>query len=1784
MKRVYQQIIKEANKGDMTKETAAKMIKFLQALEDEQQEIAIIGMAAVYPAAEDVNLFWNNIRNGNDYFTDFPQSRKLMLMNYLEKKDIEDGEDTFIKGAFLDDIDSFDCNFFHITPNDADIMDPNQRLFLQNVYHTIEDAGYINTIEGTRTGIYLGFSNDLRQKYLEFISELDSKSIRYSVAGNLESIIPSRISFFKDLKGPAVLVDTACSSSLVALHLACEAVRRGECDQAVAGGIKLNLLPLNTEEKIGIESSDGKTRPFDKDSDGTGIGEGIASVMIKPLKQALADKDHIYAIIRGSAMNQDGKSSGITAPNVDSQEDVLVRAWKNAKINPEELGFVECHGTATQLGDTIEIEALTNAFKKFTNRKQICGISATKSNIGHLYEASGITGVIKAVLCLKNKQIPQIANFNIPNDKINFENTPLYVVDKLTNWKKESYHRICGVSSFGFSGTNCHMVLEEAPEEEANAENENAGLNIFTISAKSKESLLQYIQDYKKYLLTSVQYSIREICCNTNRCKEQFQYRVAILAASKTDLYNKLNQISEDKLEGEDIFYGMPYVVYDTSKIRSGSDITAFRQQELTEQSEAVLVSMQDNDMDVIKHKLAELAGLYAAGAVINWNAFYREQIRKIPLPLYPFAKESHWVSFRDTEKITAQNKQKVLHPLVEQLIAELVDEDVYMSKLSPSTHFVLRDHIVIGMNVIAGATHLEVLRYIGWRYFETNQLELNKLEFQMPVFCNPDSYRNVFISVKRRGESVLVTMCSKDDNQEINTHLTCEVKPSYEEEAEILPIQEYMDHASEVININQNDLTKGFIEFSNNWLTYKTLYKTEEYMVGELELPGEFQNQLEIFYLHPGLLDLGINSFSLTIGKRYLPFSFENVKVYGPTPSHFYSFTRYKDVVIEGETIHFDVKLADDSGKVFLEVNNYVMKKVYSFKRLLQPNNFYSQAELEEAGKISHAAAMGKTIAVVHRQENDLYLRLIKQLTDHKNYIVDSNLCTLEIKQESENAHLLPEDQYKIMAEQWVSEGAHTIVYLLDCNKGLFEADKLEYNYNSIEQLFLVMKALAALQGEEQIRLFVVGKSDYEECKDDKAINPYHYASYTLAKVFAKEQGRIQIKGVELDNVERIQELLYEINDTSDAPLVIYRNGIRYKERYTKLNMEELSERNLIIREGGTYLITGGGGGIGLTMAEYLSNKQKVNLCLLGRTILPAKEDWNKAVNSGKNAKLIRLIQTINRIESRGSRVDYITCDVSDFNSLNQTITEIRKRYGNINGIMHCAGLPGEGYIIDKKLSEFRRVLKPKIHGTVLLHELTKSDSCDFCLLCSSIASVMALPSQSDYSAANAFMDCFAKLYENCNIVSISWPAWNDLGMAADNNVVFDTLFQTMNSKDAVYNMEEILTHKVSHVILGKWNYDERFYELVNLNVSKEIKSLLMKQRESKNGRIRKKEQDIFLRGREDNAYTPLERKLGILWGKVLGYKELDIYDSFYELGGDSILAVRLNNEINSKFSMTIRVSELFDHMTIHDFAGYLEEKLKHTERAESGLKINKAGHREYYPVTSGQKRMYFAALSMDNDTLYNIPMIFEIFGETDKNRLAFAFKELVKRQACLRMGFRSIDGNLMQYVDENLDFNFELITCEADTIKDILPGIIRSFHLEEAPLFRAGLIEAGGGRKYLFMDIHHVISDGYSLLVLVKDLMAIYNGAELEELPVSYTDFAVWENEKIVEGYFKTQEEYWLGQLKNMPEPVNLNYDFCRPGVQSSEGDIVCFEVGEELLKALQELSRRNHVTLFS
>ena len=527
------------------------MNQYVENHTDDSQNIAIIGMAGRFPGAENLEQFWQIIKNGVESIS---FSSKEELAAFGVEEELLNNPKYVKANSVLSDIDLFDASFFGYSRREAKEMDPQQRIFLECAWEVIESSGYNPLTYDGSIGVYAGSGMPTYLlSNLHSQMAIDTRSFEQMLA-NDKDYLATRTAYKLNLTGPAITLQTACSTSLVAVHMACQSLLNGECDMALAGGISV-LIPQEAgylyQEGM-ILSPDGHCRAFDAKGKGTVFGNGVGIVLLKALEDAIEDGDRIQAVIKGSAINNDGSLKlGYTAPSVEGQTAVISEAQDVAGVDPETIAYIEAHGTGTELGDPIEIEALTKAFSKQTQKKQFCAVGSLKTNMGHLNTAAGIAGLMKTVLALQHKLIPPSLHFEQPNPQIDFANSPFFVNTTLSEWKSNGTPRRAGVSSFGVGGTNAHVILEEAPCRGGFVtrpdglitrpeETVERPLHLLTLSAKTEKALEQSVSRYQQYLETHPELELADICYTASIGRVHFEHRLAVVAANQQELVEKL--------------------------------------------------------------------------------------------------------------------------------------------------------------------------------------------------------------------------------------------------------------------------------------------------------------------------------------------------------------------------------------------------------------------------------------------------------------------------------------------------------------------------------------------------------------------------------------------------------------------------------------------------------------------------------------------------------------------------------------------------------------------------------------------------------------------------------------------------------------------------------------------------------------------------------------------------------------------------------------------------------------------------------------------------------------------------------------------------------------------------------------------------------------------------------------------------------------------------------------------------------------------------------------------
>src|SRR5499427_273981 len=679
-----------------------------RAREPASLDIAIIGLAGRYPEARDLAEFWTNVRDGKDCIREIPKARWDHDV-YFDEDRGKPGKTYSKWGGFIDGVDEFDPLFFGISPREAETMDPQERLFLQCVYAALEDAGYTRgqlapsgADSRNSVGVYVGVTWH-EYRYCGVEDHARTGSIARQFPGGS---IANRTSWFCNFSGPSVVVDTMCSSSLTAIHLACQSLVSGECEVAIAGGVNVSSHPnkyLFLAER-GFASSKGRCESFGEGGDGYVPGEGVGTVLLKQRARAEQDGDQIYGVIRATAVNHGGKTSGYTVPNAFAQGSMIERALQQTGIDARAVSYIEAHGTGTSLGDPIEIAGLTRAFRRSTADTQFCAIGSVKSNIGHCESAAGIAGVTKVLLQMQHGQLAPSLHAEVLNPHIDFANSPFVVQRSLAEWRRpvvetaagaEEHPRIAGVSSFGAGGSNAHVVIEEyvGPARPTVTVAPAAIVLSAKNEARLRERAEQLVAAINARLLTDA--DLGDVAFTLQVGREAMEARLGLLAGSMAEVLRKLQAYLAGEEGIEDFYRG-----------------------EVKRNKEALTVLAADDDMAqtieawVAKGKYGKLLDLWVKGLTFDWRGLYGDRLpRRISLPTYPFARERYWVSAAPSGTAPAQVAAGVgaLHPLVHRNTSDLWGQR--FSSTFRGDEFFLSDHVVGGARVLPGVAYLELAR-----------------------------------------------------------------------------------------------------------------------------------------------------------------------------------------------------------------------------------------------------------------------------------------------------------------------------------------------------------------------------------------------------------------------------------------------------------------------------------------------------------------------------------------------------------------------------------------------------------------------------------------------------------------------------------------------------------------------------------------------------------------------------------------------------------------------------------------------------------------------------------------------------------------------------------------------------------------------------------------------------------------------------------------------------------------------------------------------------------------
>lgn len=906
---------------------------------EEDTSIAVIGMSCNFPGeATTPELFWDNLVNEKDCITEISKSRPQVIEDY---KSLHGESADFAPkwGGFIKGVDQFDAEFFGISPLEAESMDPQQRKVLQLTWGVIEDGGYDPiSLSGSDIGLFIGsHSND----YAELISKRSSLIDTYGAytdSGLHMSMIPHRVSRWFDFHGPSEIINTACSSSLVAIHHAIDSINKGESTMAIAGGINLIFSSriYLASYKAGMLSKDGHCKTFDDKADGFVRSEGFGAVLLKPYKEAIKDNDTIYGIIKGTAINHDGKSNSLRAPNVNAQKELIKSAYEEAGIPVNTIGYIETHGTGTSLGDPIEFQALKEAFCEIgaNTENPFCGLGAVKSSIGHTESAAGIAGFIKTLLSIKAKTLPGISHFNKLNKFISLEKTPFYILDKTQEWKRlkgennEELPRRAGISSFGFGGGNAHVIVEEhisLVNEGSDTQNKIQKV-IVPFSAKNKERLLETAHNFIHYLEinSDKKLDLLDISYTLQVGRSGMEERIAFLVDGIQELKEKINLFIEGIPIIQDCWYG------ENTKNKN----TAGQLGNNKDSQELINKWFK-------KNKLNEIAQSWAQGANIKWNSVYKKnKPRRINLPTYPFAKTGYWIPDIDPKKDRLFNGEvtSMLHPLLQHNTSDLTEQR--FSTTFTGDEFFLSDHIIKGQRILPGVIYLEMVRAALENSYRnggvSKGIKIKDITWNQPVIVDKEPVEVHIALYLEENEKIGFEVYTESKNENSISH-----SQGYIIVEPITPLVIDIDSLKiecNSIKVKAKQLYEGFskqgINYGSSFKTVQEIYLGEGIALAKLNLPSNHESNLNKFLLHPSILDAALHASSALINNDEqnlaLPYKIKELEIYSNFSSNMWVKIEHSNYDSKEEKINtFNITLCDDTGKVCAHITELTVLAV---------------------------------------------------------------------------------------------------------------------------------------------------------------------------------------------------------------------------------------------------------------------------------------------------------------------------------------------------------------------------------------------------------------------------------------------------------------------------------------------------------------------------------------------------------------------------------------------------------------------------------------------------------------------------------------------------------------------------------------------------------------------------------------------------------------------------------------------------------------------------------------
>ncbi|HEX6160649.1 MAG TPA: SDR family NAD(P)-dependent oxidoreductase, partial [Thermoanaerobaculia bacterium] len=1350
--------------------------------------------------------------------------------------------------------------------------DPQERLFLEVAWEAVEDAGYYPEIlvhEDARRniGVYVGAVWSMYQ-----VVGVDEQRTGNHVAPNsfLWSIA-NRVSYWMNLSGPSLTVDTACSSSLTALYLACEALYAGECSAAIVGGVNLDVhqAKWDINQVGGALSPDGVCRTFGKGANGYVAGEGIGALLLKPLDQAVEDGDHVYGVIKSAAVNHGGRTSGYFVPNPAAQGNVIAAALQKADVAPQSIGYIEAHGTGTELGDPIEISGLTNAFSAFQSpdpaEAQSCAVGSIKTNIGHLEAAAGVVSVSKVLLQMQHRQIAPSLHSAELNEFIDFQQSPFYVPQTLQEWTAKDVDGVrqplrAGISSFGAGGANAHVILESY-EPAGHEKDDSATARIFPLSARNEEQLRETAIRLVRFLEQNP-IDLGDVAYTLQQGRKSFDQRLAIVATTREELIEKLTCFIDGKKAD-----GMT-----AGHVKQAEGVTRLLNRR--EKEEFVRLLAQSRDPQ-------KIAGLWAEGMLADWQGSQSLVTgRRTSLPTYPFAGKRHWVGDRTTARRALQPVSAGVHPMVDS--NESTFERQLFRKTFHDGDFFIYDHHVADIPTLPGVAYLELARKAGELAAGRPVRRIQNILWVSPIAVQNATPKEVFIELKPSGEAVQFEVFSQtaEGVKVLHSQGKLLYTPRQDGEPESIDLDAIRARcAKKVDGGSAYPLFRSVgLNLGPSFQVLQEIYKSDSEVLGVLRLPEFRQNDLESMLLHPSLIDGSLQAgmaarLGDSVGEMLVPYSIGEVEILHPLQSLCYSYTtEAKDGKASSRVLKSNVLILDEAGKVLARIREStgvplmdVHKSDSDGMSTLYYGYEWEAAPLDDAGR--------------HTPQSIL--------------LVGANE-TLRDSLQARGAQVIPAP---------AAEMKDDYVRLLEANPAIdsicFTGQNDSPESGVFSFLFLC-QAIAQAKLESRIQLVYL----YEKSA------PHHEAMSGFVKTLQGEYPKLLCQTLEAGHGDAVWS---ELRGRTNDAVVRYEAQQRYVRKLKGFDLAPATKAEL--RENGVYLITGGAGGLGLIFAEYLAKQCKARLVLTGRSALSAE----------RQAQL-------DELRNHGAEVLYVAADVSDVDAVRNLVSEIQSRFGALHGIIHSAGLVRDAYIRNKTAEEMSAVLAPKVRGTLHLDEATRTEALDFFVTFSSLAAVTGNAGQCDYSFANGFMDAFAADRERLRArgersgktLSINWSLWADGGMKPDAQTE-QLLKTTMGMKplSAATGLEAFMLGLAS---------DRTQFAVVE-GIQAKLDVVLIGKKKTAAPATTDQSATAPVSGQSDDALAAwLQDELSQIVMDFLKLDPSDMSADkiLLDLGFDSIGLTSYANTINEKFALDITPILFFDYPSVGEIAKYLAAERK--------------------------------------------------------------------------------------------------------------------------------------------------------------------------------------------------------------------------------------------------------------